>query len=45
MKCLLPNIVYQGKLTSSQPTYTEKVYFGGTEKSFKDSTTTPNPYT
>ena len=35
-KCLSPNIVYQGKITSSQPSYNEKVYFGVAEKSFKD---------
>ena len=37
-KCLSPNIVYQGKIKSSQPNYNEKVYFG-----VADSTTTPNP--
>ena len=42
-KCLSPNIVYQGKINSSQLSYNEKVYFGVAEKSFKDSTTTPNP--
>ena len=42
-KCLLPNAVYQGKITFIQPNYKGKVYFGVTEKSFKDSTTTPNP--
>ena len=35
-KCLSPNIVYQGKITSSQPNYNDKVYFGVAEKSFKD---------
>ena len=35
-KCLSPNIVYQGKINSSQPSYNEKVYFGVAEKSFKD---------
>ena len=30
-----PNIVYQGKTNSSQPSYNEKVYFGVAEKSFK----------
>ena len=35
-KCLSPNIVYQGKLNSYQPSYNEKVYFGVAEKSFKD---------
>ena len=37
-KCLSPNIVYQGKINSSQPNYNEKVYFGVAEKSFKDDT-------
>ena len=41
--CLSPNIVYQGKITSTQPNYNDKVYFGVSEKSFEDSTTTPNP--
>ena len=41
-KCLSPNIVYQGKITSTQPNYNDKVYFGAAEKSFKDATT-PNP--
>ena len=36
-KYLSPNIVYQGKINSSQPNYNEKVYFGVAEKSFKDS--------
>ena len=35
-KCLSPNIVYQGKINPSQPSYNEKVYFGVAEKSFKD---------
>ena len=35
-KFLSPNIVYQGKINSSQPNYNEKVYFGVAEKSFKD---------
>ena len=35
-KCLSPNIVYQGKINSSQPNYNEKVDFGVAEKSFKD---------
>ena len=35
-KCLSPNIVYQGKINSSQPSYNEKVYFRVAEKSFKD---------
>ena len=43
MKCLLLNIVYQGKITSSQRSCTEKVYSGNVEKSSKDSTATPNP--
>ena len=34
-KSLSPNIVYQGKINSSQPNYNEKVYFGVAEKSFK----------
>ena len=42
-KCLPSNIVYQGKITSTQPNYNDKVYFGVAEKSFKDSTTAPNP--
>ena len=37
-KCLSPNIVYQGKINSSQPNY-----IADAEKSFKDSTTTLNP--
>ena len=41
-KYLLPNIYCQRKITSSQPDYTEKVYFGVAEKYFKD-TATPNP--
>ena len=32
-KCLSPNIVYQGKITSSQPNHNDKVYFGVAEKS------------
>ena len=35
-KCLSPNAVYQGKITSIQPNYKDKVYFGVAEKSFKD---------
>ena len=35
-KCLSLNIVYQGKITSSQPNYNDKVYFGVAERSFKD---------
>ena len=42
-ECLSPNIIYQGKITSTHPSYNDKFYFGATEKSFKDSTTTPNP--
>ena len=34
--------IYWGKITSFPPNCTEKVYFGVAEKSFKDSTTTPN---
>ena len=34
-KSLSPNIVYQGKINSSQPNYKDKVYFGVAEKSFK----------
>ena len=36
-KGLLPNTVYQGKITSIQPNYEDKVYFGVAEKSFKDT--------
>ena len=32
-KCLSPNTVYQGKITSIQPNYKDKVYFGVAEKS------------
>ena len=52
-KYLLPNIVYEGKINSSQPNYSDKAYFGVAEKSFNnhilqpdstpDSTTTPDP--
>ena len=42
-KCLLPNKVYQGKRTSTEPNYIGRVSFGVKEKLFKDSTTTPNP--
>ena len=35
-KCLSPNSVYQGKITSIQPNYKEKVYFGVAEKSLKN---------
>ena len=42
-KCLSPNIVYQGKINSSQTNYNDKVYFADAEKSFKDSATTLNP--
>ena len=42
-KCLSSNIVYQGKITSSQPNYTEKVYFGVSETDSKiDYITTTN---
>ena len=44
-RCLSPNIVYEWKITSSQPNFTEKVYYGVAEKSFKDvqnRTITPN---
>ena len=34
-RCLSPNIVYEWKITSSQPNFTEKVYYGVAEKSFK----------
>ena len=41
---LSPNIVYQGKINSSQPNYNEKVYFELQKSHSKiDSTTTPNP--
>ena len=33
-RCLSPNIVYQEKMTLTQPNYNDKVYFGVTEKSF-----------
>ena len=33
---LLPNTVYQRKVTSTQPNYNDKVYFGFAENSFKD---------
>ena len=32
----LTNTVYQRKVTSTQPNYNGKVYFGVAEKSFKD---------
>ena len=32
-KCLSPNTVYQGKITSIQPNYKDKIYFGAAEKS------------
>ena len=35
-KNLLPNVVYQRKIKSSQPNYNDKVYFGVPEKLFKD---------
>ena len=34
-KCLSPNIIYQGKITSSQPNYTEDIYFGVAENHSK----------
>ena len=37
-KFLSPNIVYQGKMNSSQPNYNDKIYFGVAEKLFKDLT-------
>ena len=38
------NTVYQEKITSIQPTYKDKGYFGVAEKSLKNSSTTkPNP--
>ena len=40
---MTPNPVYQGKKTSIQPNYKNKVYFGVAKKSFKDFATTPNP--
>ena len=43
-KFLSPNLVYNGKITSSQTNCNEKVYFWVAEKSFKDSTTTSNPF-
>ena len=42
-KCLLPNIVCQGKINATQCNYNPEVYFGVVEKLFKDSTTTSNP--
>ena len=33
--CLVENIVYEGKITSNQPNYKEKIYFGIAETSFK----------
>ena len=41
-KCLSPNTIYQGKVTSTEPNYNDKVYFKVAEKSFIDSTTIPN---
>ena len=40
---LPPNAVYRGKITSIQPNYKDKVFFGVAEKSFKDSTSISNP--
>ena len=34
-KCLLPNVPYQGNITSSQSSYTEKFLFEVAEKPFK----------
>ena len=34
-KSFSPNIVYQGKITSTQTSYNDKVYFGVAENSFK----------
>ena len=45
-KCFSPNIVYDGKINSSQPDYNGKIYCGVAEKSFNHTTTTtttPNP--
>ena len=36
-KCLSPNIVYLGKITSTQPNYNAKNYSGVAEKSFTDA--------
>ena len=33
--CLTPNIIYEAKITSNQPNYDEKVYFGTAETDFK----------
>ena len=41
-KCLSPNTVYPGKITSVKHNYKDKVYFGVVEKLLKDSTTTAN---
>ena len=35
-KCSLPNMAYQGKITTSQPNHAEKVYFGAAGKLFKN---------
>ena len=35
-KCLSPNIVNQGKITSSQLNYNDKVFFRVAEKLFRD---------
>ena len=40
---MLPNIVYQGKISATQCNYNHEVYFGVVEKLFKGSTTTSNP--
>ena len=42
-KCLSPNVVYQGKITSTQPNNNDKVNFRVLKKSFQDSTNTSNP--
>ena len=43
-KCLSPDIVYQGKITSSQPNYNAKFTLELQKSHSKiDSTTTPNP--
>ena len=38
-----PNVVYQGKITSTQPNNNDKVNFRVLKKSFQDSTNTSNP--
>ena len=39
-----PNAVYQGKITSIQPNYKDKVYFGVAEKSFKVKSLQPRQF-